>query len=184
MSSSFDPSIVPATAPSIDSTTIPPQVNPDEIRQNPTESDTQLTQPNPPTTITQPTLSSLQQTAITLLLSGHTLSAVAATLRLHRSTLYQWKRIPAFILELNHRQHEIRRAADARLRRLLQTTQTALDSLEHKCDLRHKNAFRLLTVLRPYIPFMDQPEPPFPDDSEIDALLPQPDGTPNESPAR
>lgn len=177
MSSSFDPSIVPDTALSVPlhpiPDALPTQENPDTIRQNPTNPDPQFTQPDSPAPkITQPTLSSRQQTAITLLLSGHTISAVAAVLGLNRSTVYEWKRLPAFIRELNHRQHEIRCAADARLRRLfLQTTQTALDSLEHKCDLRHKNAFRLLSVLRPNIPFMDQPQPPMPDDSEIDVLL-------------
>jgi len=128
----------------------------DPTRQNPTDSDTQSAPP--------PNLTHRQQTAITLLLAGHTMTSVAANLGLHRSTLYEWKRQSDFMQELNRRHQEIRRASDARLRLLLlQSTQAALDSLKKKRPDRHQNAFRLLTVLRPFLPVLNQPEPPFAD---------------------
>lgn len=154
-----------------ESTTPPAAANNPPTSQNHTESHTNLDFPSP--SLTPPSdLTPRQQTAISLLVSGHSISAVAATLSVSRWTLHHWKRDPAFLRELTKRQHEVCRASDARLRRLLlQTTQTALDSLGRKLDNRFQHAFRLLTILRPYIPHMNQPEPSFPTDAEIDAML-------------
>jgi len=129
---------------------------PAPTQQNPTEPNTFCKNTSP----SSHQLTSRQQTAISLLTSGHTITAVAATLGLNRCTIHQWKQLPAFISELTTRQEEIRIASDARIRRLLlQASQTALDSLSSKREDRHRNAFRVLSVIRPFIPLMNQPLP-------------------------
>jgi hypothetical protein len=139
------------------------------IQQNPTESDKKDPFPSPSLTPAS-LLTPSQQTAISLLISGHSVSAVAAALGFHRSTVYEWKRNQAFTKELARRQHEVRHASDARLRRLLlHASHTALDSLSSKRRDRYQNAFRLLTIMRPYIPILNQPAPAFPDDESEQA---------------
>jgi len=171
MSSFTDPSIDCANAASTqDPAQNPPEtptIDPPEIQQNSTEFKTfcpkSFPDPQsdaPPSCQTPAPLTSRQQTAISLLTSGHTISSVAATLNLHRTTIHNWKKNPEFIHELTTRQLEIRQASDARLRRLiLHATQTALDSLSSKRPDRHQHAFRLLTIMRPYITLLDKISP-------------------------
>jgi hypothetical protein len=137
------------------------------VRHNSTEFDTFFDPPpptppesSPPTPAASP-LTPRQQTAISLLTAGQTCSSTASILGVHRSTLHNWKHDPAFAAELARRQDELTRAADARLRLLLlQSTHHALDSL-HADDPedRWRNAFRLLTILRPYRTALNTPGP-------------------------
>jgi hypothetical protein len=150
----------------------PPQT-PDTIRPNPTDPDTTSQFALPIFTPDRPqpsTLTPRQLAAIALLTSGKTVSSVAAMLNVHRSTLHAWKQLPDFAAELQGRRTELRDTIDARLYRiLLHATHTAIASLRVKdVDASHRNAFRLLAALRPWMPRMDallQP-PPDPERSE------------------
>src|SRR6478672_6222792 len=102
-----------------------------------------------------------QLTAVTLLTAGQPLSAIAGILGVHRNTLHNWKKDPAFLEELHLRQTEIQSASHARLRVLfLQATHTALKSLHVKDDTeRYRNSFRILTTLRPWMPTLNKLDP-------------------------
>jgi hypothetical protein len=137
----------------------PPEL-PDTIQPNPTDPDITAQSALPSFTPDRPqpnTLTPRQLVAIALLTSGKTVSSVAAMLNIHRSTLHAWKQLPDFAAELQSRRTELRDTIDARLYRiLLHATHTAIASLGVKdIDASHRNAFRLLAALRPWMPRMD-----------------------------
>jgi hypothetical protein len=150
-----------------------PPETPDTIRLNPTDPDTTSQFALPIFTPDRPqpaTLTPRQLAAVALLTSGKTVSSVAAMLKIHRSTLHAWKQLPDFAAELQSRRTELRDTIDARLYRiLLHATHSAIASLRvNDIDASHRNAFRLLAVLRPWMPRMD-------------ALLCNPHGVPESS---
>jgi hypothetical protein len=134
---------------------------PDPTPQNPTEPHTK-TETDPPSLTPESQLNPRQLTAINLLVMGHTVTATASIVGVNRWTINAWKKDPAFAAALNRHRDDIHRTADARIRLLLlQTTQTALESLHVKDpDARYRHCFRLLSLLRPYRAALQPPEPP------------------------
>ena len=159
--SSTDSSTQPAEPPISDPAPICAQSEtPDTIRPNPTDPDTTSQFALPIFTPDRPqpsTLTPRQLAAVALLTSGKTVGSVAAMLNIHRSTLHAWKQLPDFAAELQSRRTELRDTVDARLYRiLLHATHTAITSLRVKdIDASHRNAFRLLAALRPWMPRID-----------------------------
>jgi hypothetical protein len=133
---------------------------PESVGQNRTESGA-LT-PNPYPILTgdprQLPLASKQLIACQLLTSGKTVVAVAATLGVARSTIYEWRKDPAFAAELAHRQLDLAQTTDLRCRRLLlHATHAALAGLTAKKNPdQFRNALRVITAMRPWMSRLDQ----------------------------
>lgn len=105
----------------------------------------------------QPALEPRQLAAIALLTAGKTTAAVASMLKIHRSTLHRWKLDPVFAAELAARRDELRETIESRLYRiLLHATHSCIASLKVKdVGQSHRNAFRLMSTMRPWMPRMD-----------------------------
>jgi hypothetical protein len=171
-----DPPTPPTTQ--VDPPESSPPDSPDAIRQNPTLPDTNSSNPLPIFTPNrpQPDLNPRQLTALALLTSGKTISAAASMLGVHRSTLHDWTKIPAFAAELQSRRAELRDTIDARLYRLLlHATHACIASLKVK-DLQqsYRNAFRLMSTLRPWMPridgLLDHPPKEYADNNRVPPL--------------
>jgi hypothetical protein len=173
MSSVTDPSVPITDSAPLDSSMPQTADEAPVTRQNPTEPDIESPIRPPSLTPDHPHsgLTPRQLTAIALLTSGKSVIAVASALGLHRSTIHTWKNDPAFAAELHRRQTDLARTCDARLIRLLyHATHTAIASLKVKdADDATRHAFRLITILRPWMHRLDQildPPPTSRDDAQ------------------
>jgi hypothetical protein len=102
------------------------------------------------TPMPMPSITPQQETAISLLVAGRPLGAVAHALRINRSTLFRWRHHdPVFQAELTRRQRDVCDTAEARLRLILLKATAMLEKgltsnqlyLENRVNL----ALRLLT---------------------------------------
>ena len=119
-------------------------------------------------------LSPLQQQAIDLFVSGEDIGFIAQTLGIGRTTLWRWRKLPAFERAYAERMDYWRDTVREEMKELIELSLSALnkDIRSHMSHTQMASAFHVLRLLRPEQLFSPATAPAY--TPEHSAILPPP----------